>query len=499
MEQEFKYVEVQEAKAKLLLNDGKPVTMIGTEAIRQSMDPTSFQQINNVANAPDVRKFVVNPDFHTGYGTIVGSVFATKDLIYPCAVGPDVNCSMSFVQLDIPSTELADKALRRAIVEAVEKRIPTGMGSHTALQARSFHREDLRSIATEGANRAIAAIFGFPESWINNCEQATHGKSAELGERLDWIARHYPILDKLTQIGGIGGGNHFMEFSDVRIKESMRDVAEVFGLKNGCVGILNHFGSRGFGYMLTSGGRNNFPGQFNKLAEHFNKWRMSFPGGDKHNVYVPVDSQEGQDYLNDMYMGANFAVVNHLLVCQYVVEAFKEVMGDSLKANFVYHIAHNIIRYEIAEADSKPCPMWVHRKGATRALPEGHHTLKNSPFFSTGHPVLLPGNSIEGSTIMVGLKGSADALNSVNHGAGRKFSRTVAKRSFTQSAVDKHYNEADVITNCRNYPIDEYAKAYKDYSEVIQSVEKAGLAVTVAKLHPLINIKDNDQSKENSA
>jgi tRNA-splicing ligase RtcB len=44
---------------------------------------------------------------------------------------------------------------------------------------------------------------------------------------------------------------------------------------------------------------------------------------------------------------------------------------------------------------------WVHRKGATRAFPGGHHALKDTPFAETGHPILLPGNPRDGSVVMV--------------------------------------------------------------------------------------------------
>jgi len=196
-----------------------------------------------------------------------------------------------------------------------------------------------------------------------------------------------------------------------------------------------------------------------------------------------------------MNLGANFATINHLLVCAYMMEAFREVLGNSVDAYLVYYIAHNIIRREIVDKS----PAFVHRKGATRAFPAGHHELKDTPFYKTGHPILLPGNPVDGSTIMVGLHGSKIALNSVNHGAGRSMSRRKASDTFKQKDVDAHFESADIITNCRNYPIDECPKAYKPYDEVIRSVELAGLASTVAKLRPIINIKDSDTRSETSA
>ncbi|HEY0010076.1 MAG TPA: RtcB family protein, partial [Tepidisphaeraceae bacterium] len=222
---------------------------------------------------------------------------------------------------------------------------------------------------------------------------------------------------------------------------------------------------------------------------------MTFPGGDPHNVYMPLGTPACDTYLTDMALASNFATVNHLLVSMYVLEAFREVLGESTHADLVYYIAHNIIRRELVDGKMA----YVHRKGATRALPAGHPELKKTAYADTGHPILLPGNPVDGSTVMVGLKGSRLALNSVNHGAGRQMSRRQATARFDQHEVNKLFIDADILTNCRQYPIDEAPAAYKPYDQVIASVEEAGLAATVAKLRPVMNIKDNDTRQETSA
>lgn len=100
---------------------------------------------------------------------------------------------------------------------------------------------------------------------------------------------------------------------------------------------------------------------------------------------------------------------------------------------------------------------------------------------------------------MVGQRGSRRALNSVNHGAGRAMSRRKACDTFKQGDVDAHFEAADITTNCRKYPVDEAPQAYKNYSDVINSVEQANLAKVVARLKPVMNIKDNDTRAETSA
>jgi tRNA-splicing ligase RtcB len=101
----------------------------------------------------------------------------------------------------------------------------------------------------------------------------------------------------------------------------------------------------------------------------------------------------------------------------------------------VYFISHNIAREEIVGNK----PQWVHRKGATRAFPGGHHALKGTPFADTGHPILLPGNPRDGSVVMAALPGAVKSCYSVNHGAGRQMGRKAAFRALDQAEVDSDF------------------------------------------------------------
>ena len=125
---------------------------------------------------------------------------------------------------------------------------------------------------------------------------------------------------------------------------------------------------------------------------------------------------------------------------------------------------------------------WVHRKGATRAYPANHFALKDTPFYETGHPILLPGNPTAGSCVMVADPGADKSCYSVNHGAGRAKGRKAAIRELDQKTVDDEFVAHDILTNCRTYPKDEAPAAYKDFNEVLNSVRLAGLASEVARL-----------------
>src|SRR6187200_1972131 len=107
---------------------GKPITVIGTNSIRAGFDATCLQQALNARSAPGVGDLVLNPDAHAGYGAPVGCVLTSTSHIYPGPVGVDIKCSMSFLQLDLPGDELKEQPVRRALINAIVERTPTGAG-----------------------------------------------------------------------------------------------------------------------------------------------------------------------------------------------------------------------------------------------------------------------------------------------------------------------------------------------------------------------------------
>src|SRR5712692_3563540 len=107
---------------------GKPITVIGTNSIRAGFDATCLQQALNARSAPGVTDLVLNPDAHAGYGAPVGCVLTSPTHVYPGPVGVDIKCSMSLLQLDLPADAVHDRPVRRALINAICERTPTGAG-----------------------------------------------------------------------------------------------------------------------------------------------------------------------------------------------------------------------------------------------------------------------------------------------------------------------------------------------------------------------------------
>ncbi|MDR3197953.1 MAG: RtcB family protein [Planctomycetaceae bacterium] len=481
--------------SKLVSDSCPPVTVIGNAAIRATFDDKTLGQVINARCATGVTDVILNPDAHVGYGVPIGCVMVSPSHVFPGPVGVDIKCSMSLLQFDLPAEEIKERKIRRRLIQTICERIPTGAGAgqRSVPKGKKFTENLTRKAVIEGASQSVCEQFGIPFEWTQRCEDSIHfghDKSVKaLEHRLDRIVKEKYLSqfdEKMTQFGSYGGGNHFGECEIVFVSddEQMRKTAEVFGLKDGHVAFLSHCGSRGFGNILATE-------QFKILQRKFKEWGISYPGGDRELVYAPVGSHAANDYLDDMALGANFATVNHLLINVLVWESFREVFPE-VKANLVYFISHNIVRRENWRDHS----VLVHRKGATRAFPAGHYALKGTPFETTGHPILLPGNPRGGSAVMVGLPGAELSAYSINHGAGRAMGRRNAIKVLDQKAVDREMENGDILTNCRRYPLDEAPAAYKDFDEVLRSVKQAGLAAEVARLLATFVIKDGDQADD---
>lgn len=472
-----------------------PVTVIGTEAIRQTFDDVCLQQAVNCRQAPGVTDLVLNPDAHCGYGAPVGCVLVSPTHIYPGPVGVDIKCSMSLLQLHLPDDAITDRRTRRALIQAICERTPTGAGRGQRHARKSrFVGEDLgQQVLIQGASESVCSQLGIPGEWAMRCEDSHHvghdGTAEALGLRLQHHldSGFFPkFADKINQLGSYGGGNHFGECEIVHVDDTdrARATANVFGLRDRNVAFLSHCGSRGIGHNLASG-------QFKSLQGIFEKWSIPLPGEDRELVYAPLGTKEADAYLDDMALGANFATVNHLLINALVLEAFQEIL-PGVTGELVYFISHNIARQEVVNNRLS----WVHRKGSTRAFPAGHHGLKGTIYESTGHPILLPGNPQAGSCVMVANDAAALSCYSVNHGAGRLLGRKRAIRELDQRSIDQSFDQQDILTNCREYPKDEAPAAYKDFDEVLRSVKSAGLATEIARLKARFVIKDGDQADD---
>jgi len=157
----------------------------------------------------------------------------------------------------------------------------------------------------------------------------------------------------------------------------------------------------------------------------------------------------------------------------------------------VYDVAHNIAKLEPHDVDGRTKTVCVHRKGATRAFPAGHPEVPEV-YRSVGQPVLIPGDMGRYSFLLVGRPAAmTETFGSVCHGAGRAMSRHEAMRHVRGEDVRRDLASRGIVVLAKSWRglAEEYSGAYKDVADVVDVVEKAGLAQKVCRLRPLGVIK----------
>lgn len=247
----------------------------------------------------------------------------------------------------------------------------------------------------------------------------------------------------VLQCGTLGGGNHFIE---VTVDDEGR------------IWVMLHSGSRGIGNQLA--------------LRHIETARSL-----EHNLGLPdrdlavflAGTAEMTDYLHDLYWAQEYARLNRAVMMHLV----RDVMRTRFpRISFARSISchHNYVSEETYEG----VDVIVTRKGAIRA--------------GTGELGLIPGSMGTGSYVVRGL-GSVASMNSASHGAGRRMSRTKAKKTFT--VADLAAQTAGVECRKDAGVLDEIPGSYKDLDQVIeaQTSGPAPLVEVVTRLRTLLCVK----------
>lgn len=411
------------------------------EGPEPGLDEKVFSQIVNAASFPGVTRVAITPDCHHGYGVPIGTAVETDGILLPTAAGYDIGCGMVQLKTTLKAADVADIRKRRQWIEQVTTRIAVGVGASQVQKQRKISAKVFEEVVRHGA-QALGRTANVSERAFIPVED----------DRVDIPDRSW---EKKDQLGSLGGGNHFTE---MQVDE------------DGNVWVMLHTGSRGFGWNIAK----QF---FVEGAAHLGLSRRS-----EDHIYLDAASDIGRRYWNLHNMAANFAIANRLLIGEAVAAALEDVFGAT--AEIYYEISHNLIQKENGK--------FVARKGATRAFPGGHPSLKGTVWEHTGHPILIPGSMETGSAILFATPEADKSIYSVNHGSGRRLSRGEAKRVLDQKKTDARMAQADILLNTRQTPIDESGPCYKNLDDVLDTVEAAGLAKVHKRLRPVACIKGND-------
>lgn len=242
------------------------------------------------------------------------------------------------------SLQEMDKGSLKKIMALIRKTIPLGFSSHKSPQ---------------------------DESLMPEMDEAKMGV----------VAQHYS--NALCQLGTLGGGNHFIEIQQG---------------DDGYIWLMVHSGSRNLGNKVAT--------YHDGVAKSLNElWHSAVPKSWQ-LAFLPLSTQEGEQYFTEMNFCLEYALANRKLMMQHIQNAMVEVMGV-MEFGELINKSHNFAAWE----NHSNANVLVHRKGATRAR--------------KGEVGLIPGSQGTFSYIVKGL-GNESSFHSCSHGAGRCLGRKEA-------------------------------------------------------------------------
>jgi len=244
------------------------------------------------------------------------------------------------------------------------------------------------------------------------------------------------------QLGTLGSGNHFIEVS---VDEEDR------------VWLFLHSGSRGVG---------------NKIAQHHIRVAQEIatayfiPLDDPDLAYLVEGTREFDRYIAELRWAQHFALLNREEMMHRVIAQVELLTGIAVEVSEQVNCHHNYTSRERHFGQD----VWLSRKGAIDA--------------SLGTPGLIPGSMGDLSYVVVG-RGNRLALHSSPHGAGRNYSRSAARRTFTHDQLREamagiEYRDTDAF-------LDEIPAAYKPIDVVMADAED--LVEITHTLHQIVNVK----------
>lgn len=387
------------------------------------IEKSCLEQAYHLADLPFIHKWVcLMPDTHTGKGMPIGGVIATEGVIIPNAVGVDIGCGMNFISTNIKAAGLKDVVtgngtLVQTIIADIMREIPVGFNSHTEKQ--TSHVLD---------------------------------QALEQAEKYDSNQELFPLIESAYfQVGTLGGGNHFIELQEDQ---------------DGYLGIMLHSGSRHFGKRICDA--------YHKKARALNEMWYSQVPDEYRLAFLPVDSEEGQEYITWMNLAMDYAFENRARMMQRV----KDIVAEKIQKHSDQKVAfseeinchHNYASLEHHYGKN----VWVHRKGATRAR--------------SGELAVIPGAMGSYSYVVKG-RGNEESFCTSSHGAGRAYSRKGAMETFSCEAVLNDLKEQGIVLGkTKKADVAEESRfAYKDIETVMDN--QNDLIEIVSKLKTIAVVK----------
>jgi tRNA-splicing ligase RtcB len=451
-----------------------PAIIYADETLLREMDDKVHDQAVNVATLPGiVDASYAMPDAHWGYGFPIGGVAAFDPekggIVSAGGVGFDISCGVRTMLTGLKAGDV--RRVQHSLADSLFRQIPAGVGSEGTITLDTI---EMDAMLAGGAQWAVARGWGELRD-LERIEESgcmTEAEPAAVSERARKRQRR--------EMGTLGSGNHYLE---VQVITEIFDstTGKAFGLALDDVVVTIHCGSRGLGHQIGT--------EFLKeMAVTAKASGIDLP--DRELACAPIRSEVGQRYLGAMRAAINCALANREILGHFARRIFRHHFPECDMA-LLFDVSHNTCKAERHKIGGAWRELYVHRKGATRALGPGHPSLPDA-LRAVGQPVLIGGSMGTGSYIMVGQTSEPEkAFSSACHGAGRSMSRNAALKNWSgRHIVDDLARQGILIRSPSTRGVAEEAPgAYKDVAAVVAASEHAGLARRVARLSPLICVK----------
>ena len=335
--------------------------------------------------------------------------------------------------------------------------IPAAVGVDIGCGMNALRLTLIASDLPEGLARVRGAIedavpVGFDQHAFDKVRGSAHERTArQLDQRLDAIVgKHGGVMKMqrkfaqtwICQLGTLGGGNHFIELC---LDEAQR------------VWVMLHSGSRGIGNVM---GRYFIEAARKDMQRH----KVNLP--DRDLAYFSEGSKLFDDYVEAVEWAQDYALLNRREMMQLILQVLRRELPKFEIDSEAINCHHNYVAREEHFGEK----LFVTRKGAISAR--------------DGQLGIIPGSMGVKSYIVRGL-GNAQSFHSCSHGAGRRMSRTEAKRRFNRR--DLEAQTAGVECRKDGGVIDEIPGAYKDIDEVMAN--QADLVEVVHTLKQVVCVK----------
>ena len=350
----------------------------------------------------------------------------------------------------MPDAHLGKGATVGSVIPTLHAIIPAAVGVdigcgmiavRTQYSVKDLSRD--RKRLREDIERAIPLSAGHNNRSVQATAEPRIAELKKLAAKAGFNPAQYVEKWEL-QLGSLGSGNHFIEVS---------------ADETDAVWLFLHSGSRGVG---------------NKIAQHHigvaqqvtRKRGTKLPDPDL--AYLDEGTPQFDAYIKELRWAQHFALLNREEMMDRVITQFGRWVGGHVTERERINCHHNFTQLETHYGKS----VWVSRKGAIRAEP--------------GDPGLIPGSMGTASYVVEGL-GNPASLNSSPHGAGREYSRTAARKTFTLAELKEAMHGIEFRAS--EAFIDEIPAAYKPIDVVMR--DAADLVKVRHKLRQLVNVKGN--------